>query len=185
MPVLGDSRSPGLLLSLRPSPPPVSPSVPRHPFSALASRGGRTLSGPGPDKVFLLSEVLASSLVSSVNHALGKLLDIWHQIGIKEEMQLERMQAVKQHIEVKGVVVVWEGCLLTLHLCPFLCPATILPTPRFLLGGLCSASSLCIPPAVPGVLHGLWGLQLVPFPPSQTGSCSGDVQRDRCSQWGG
>uniref|UniRef100_A0A674K3Q2 Protein regulator of cytokinesis 1 n=1 Tax=Terrapene triunguis TaxID=2587831 RepID=A0A674K3Q2_9SAUR len=30
-----------------------------------------------------------------------KLLDIWHQIGIKEEMQLERMQAVKQHIEAE------------------------------------------------------------------------------------
>ncbi|XP_074850659.1 protein regulator of cytokinesis 1-like isoform X2 [Carettochelys insculpta] len=45
------------------------------------------------------SEALASALVSSVNHALGTLLDIWHEIGIKEEMQLERMQAVKQHIE--------------------------------------------------------------------------------------
>ncbi|XP_074809705.1 protein regulator of cytokinesis 1-like isoform X3 [Natator depressus] len=58
------------------------------------------------------SEVLASSLVSSVNHALGKLLDIWHQIGIKEEMQLERMQAVKQHIEDLLNEMITEECQL-------------------------------------------------------------------------
>ncbi|XP_075770100.1 protein regulator of cytokinesis 1-like isoform X1 [Pelodiscus sinensis] len=58
------------------------------------------------------SEALAASLVSSVNHALGELLDIWQQIGIKEEMQLERMQAVKQHIEDLLNEMIMEECQL-------------------------------------------------------------------------
>uniref|UniRef100_A0A674J713 Protein regulator of cytokinesis 1 n=1 Tax=Terrapene triunguis TaxID=2587831 RepID=A0A674J713_9SAUR len=41
-----------------------------------------------------------------------KLLDIWHQIGIKEEMQLERMQAVKQHIEDLLNEMITEECQL-------------------------------------------------------------------------
>ncbi|XP_070598396.1 protein regulator of cytokinesis 1-like isoform X2 [Erythrolamprus reginae] len=45
------------------------------------------------------SEVLASSLVSSVNHALGKLLDLWNEMGINKERQMERMQTAKSHIE--------------------------------------------------------------------------------------
>lgn len=50
--------------------------------------------------VFLLSEVLASSLVNSVTLAVGKLLDLWNEMGIGHDLQLERMQAAKAHIEV-------------------------------------------------------------------------------------
>ncbi|XP_072848038.2 protein regulator of cytokinesis 1 isoform X2 [Pogona vitticeps] len=46
------------------------------------------------------SEVLASSLVNSVTQAVGKLLDLWNEMGISHELQLERMQAAKAHIEV-------------------------------------------------------------------------------------
>ncbi|KAM6469592.1 protein regulator of cytokinesis 1-like isoform 1-T1 [Liasis olivaceus] len=45
------------------------------------------------------SEVLASSLVNCVTQALGKLLDLWNAMGIGKELQLERMQAAKAHIE--------------------------------------------------------------------------------------
>ncbi|XP_013922762.1 PREDICTED: protein regulator of cytokinesis 1-like [Thamnophis sirtalis] len=45
------------------------------------------------------SEILASSLVNSVNQALGKLLDLWNAMGISKELQLERMEAAKLHIE--------------------------------------------------------------------------------------
>ncbi|XP_058025459.1 protein regulator of cytokinesis 1-like isoform X1 [Ahaetulla prasina] len=45
------------------------------------------------------SEMLASSLVNSVNQALGRLLDLWNAMGISKELQLERMQAAKSHIE--------------------------------------------------------------------------------------
>ncbi|KAH0628441.1 hypothetical protein JD844_009613 [Phrynosoma platyrhinos] len=46
------------------------------------------------------SEVLASSLVNSVTQALGKLQDLWNEMGISRELQMERMQAAKSHIEV-------------------------------------------------------------------------------------
>ncbi|KAL7988572.1 hypothetical protein Chor_007491 [Crotalus horridus] len=46
------------------------------------------------------SEILASSLVNSVNQALGKLLDLWNAMGISKELQLERMQVAKSHIEM-------------------------------------------------------------------------------------
>ncbi|XP_026528635.1 protein regulator of cytokinesis 1-like isoform X2 [Notechis scutatus] len=45
------------------------------------------------------SEVLASSLLNSVNQAIGKLLDLWDEMGIGKELQLERMHAAKFYIE--------------------------------------------------------------------------------------
>ncbi|XP_053146581.1 protein regulator of cytokinesis 1-like isoform X2 [Hemicordylus capensis] len=45
------------------------------------------------------SEVLASSLVNSVTMALSNLLDLWNEMGISRELQLERMQMAKTHIE--------------------------------------------------------------------------------------
>ncbi|XP_044299928.1 protein regulator of cytokinesis 1-like [Varanus komodoensis] len=45
------------------------------------------------------SELLASSLINSVTQALGRLLDLWNEMGINRELQLERMQAAKAHIE--------------------------------------------------------------------------------------
>ncbi|XP_018108386.1 protein regulator of cytokinesis 1 isoform X3 [Xenopus laevis] len=45
------------------------------------------------------SEVLAASLISSMNHALSRLMDIWDGLGIKEEMRMRRMEEVKKHIE--------------------------------------------------------------------------------------
>ncbi|XP_062984523.1 protein regulator of cytokinesis 1-like [Elgaria multicarinata webbii] len=49
--------------------------------------------------LFLSSELLASSLVNSVTQALGRLLDLWNEMGIGKELQLERMQMAKAHIE--------------------------------------------------------------------------------------
>nr|XP_060619702.1 protein regulator of cytokinesis 1-like isoform X2 [Anolis sagrei ordinatus] len=46
------------------------------------------------------SEVLAASLVNSVTQALGKLQDLWNEMGISRELQVERMQAAKGHIEI-------------------------------------------------------------------------------------
>ncbi|XP_018088337.1 protein regulator of cytokinesis 1, gene 2 S homeolog isoform X2 [Xenopus laevis] len=45
------------------------------------------------------SEVLAATLISSMNHALARLMDIWDGLGIKEEMRLRRMEEVKKHVE--------------------------------------------------------------------------------------
>ncbi|XP_077201725.1 protein regulator of cytokinesis 1-like isoform X2 [Paroedura picta] len=45
------------------------------------------------------SEILAASLVNSVTQALANLLDLWNEMGMKKELQLERMQTVKVHIE--------------------------------------------------------------------------------------
>ncbi|KAM4710296.1 protein regulator of cytokinesis 1-like isoform 2-T2 [Discoglossus pictus] len=45
------------------------------------------------------SEIVASTLISSLNHALARLIDIWDGLGIKEEMRLRRMEEVKKHIE--------------------------------------------------------------------------------------
>ncbi|KAG5835165.1 hypothetical protein ANANG_G00269240 [Anguilla anguilla] len=45
------------------------------------------------------SEALAVSLVSGINMAMGRLVDIWDSIGIMEEQRVERMEAVKKHIE--------------------------------------------------------------------------------------
>uniref|UniRef100_A0A8C5WW00 Protein regulator of cytokinesis 1 n=1 Tax=Laticauda laticaudata TaxID=8630 RepID=A0A8C5WW00_LATLA len=43
--------------------------------------------------------ILASSLLNSVNQAIGKLLDLWDAMGIGKELQLERMHAAKSYIE--------------------------------------------------------------------------------------
>ncbi|KAL0965716.1 hypothetical protein UPYG_G00284810 [Umbra pygmaea] len=45
------------------------------------------------------SEALASSLVTGVNIAMARLVDIWDSIGIMEEQRLERMETAKKHIE--------------------------------------------------------------------------------------
>ncbi|KAJ8393958.1 hypothetical protein AAFF_G00054910 [Aldrovandia affinis] len=45
------------------------------------------------------SEALAVSLVSGINIAMGRLVDIWDSIGIMEEQRVERMETVKKHIE--------------------------------------------------------------------------------------
>ncbi|XP_062822448.1 protein regulator of cytokinesis 1-like isoform X2 [Anolis carolinensis] len=45
------------------------------------------------------SEVLAASLVNSVTQALGKLQNLWDEMGISRELQMERMQAAKGRIE--------------------------------------------------------------------------------------
>lgn len=46
------------------------------------------------------SEALAFSLVTEINHAMARLVDIWDSIGIMEEQRVERMQTVKKHIDV-------------------------------------------------------------------------------------
>ncbi|XP_067279637.1 protein regulator of cytokinesis 1 [Pseudorasbora parva] len=45
------------------------------------------------------SEALAFSLVTEINHAMAKLVDIWDSIGIMEDQRVERMQTVKKHID--------------------------------------------------------------------------------------
>ncbi|OXB77589.1 UNVERIFIED_CONTAM: hypothetical protein H355_002898, partial [Colinus virginianus] len=45
------------------------------------------------------SEVLAAEAVSCLNRALDALRDIWEEIGIPEEMRLERTGTVKKHIK--------------------------------------------------------------------------------------
>ncbi|KAJ8339129.1 hypothetical protein SKAU_G00359150 [Synaphobranchus kaupii] len=45
------------------------------------------------------SEALAFSLVSGINMAMARLVDIWDSIGIMEEQRVERMETVKKHIE--------------------------------------------------------------------------------------
>ncbi|XP_048360591.1 protein regulator of cytokinesis 1-like isoform X2 [Sphaerodactylus townsendi] len=45
------------------------------------------------------SEVLAASVVNSITQALADLLDLWNDLGITKEKQLERMETVKAHIE--------------------------------------------------------------------------------------
>lgn len=46
------------------------------------------------------SEALAFSLVTEINHAMARLVDIWDSIGIMEDQRVERMQTVKKHIDV-------------------------------------------------------------------------------------
>ncbi|XP_029511398.2 protein regulator of cytokinesis 1-like isoform X2 [Oncorhynchus nerka] len=46
------------------------------------------------------SEALAFSLVTGINHAMARLVDIWDSMGIMEEQRVERMETVKKHIEV-------------------------------------------------------------------------------------
>ncbi|TSX03300.1 Sulfate anion transporter 1 [Bagarius yarrelli] len=46
------------------------------------------------------AEALASSLVTDINHAIARLVDIWDSIGIMEDQRIERMQTVKKYIEV-------------------------------------------------------------------------------------
>lgn len=43
---------------------------------------------------------MASSLITGINHAMARLVDIWDSIGIMEEQRIERMQTVKNYIEV-------------------------------------------------------------------------------------
>ncbi|XP_036382775.1 protein regulator of cytokinesis 1-like [Megalops cyprinoides] len=45
------------------------------------------------------SEALAFSLVTGINLAMARLVDIWDSIGIMEDQRVERMQTVKRHIE--------------------------------------------------------------------------------------
>ncbi|KAK2827392.1 hypothetical protein Q7C36_018318 [Tachysurus vachellii] len=45
------------------------------------------------------SQALASSLVTDINHAMARLVDIWDSIGIMEDQRIERMQTVKKYIE--------------------------------------------------------------------------------------
>ncbi|XP_055722377.1 protein regulator of cytokinesis 1-like isoform X1 [Salvelinus fontinalis] len=45
------------------------------------------------------SEALAFSLVTGINHAMARLVDIWDSMGIMEEQRVERMETVKKHIE--------------------------------------------------------------------------------------
>ncbi|XP_048811668.1 protein regulator of cytokinesis 1 isoform X3 [Lagopus muta] len=45
------------------------------------------------------SEVLAAEAVSCLNRALSALRDIWEEIGIPEELRLERTGAAKNHIK--------------------------------------------------------------------------------------
>lgn len=49
------------------------------------------------------SEALAFSLVTGINIAKAKLVDIWDNIGIMEEQRVERMETVKKHIEVSFI----------------------------------------------------------------------------------
>lgn len=51
------------------------------------------------------SEALAFSLVTEINHAMARLVDIWDSIGIMEEQRVERMQTVKKHIDVSNALV--------------------------------------------------------------------------------
>lgn len=54
--------------------------------------------------MFVSSEILASTLVHSVTEALAKLLGLWTEMGISTEKQVERMQTVKAHIEVRSAL---------------------------------------------------------------------------------
>ncbi|XP_072570386.1 protein regulator of cytokinesis 1 isoform X2 [Paramormyrops kingsleyae] len=47
----------------------------------------------------LLSEALVFSLVTGINLAMARLVDIWDSIGILEDQRVERMETVKKHIE--------------------------------------------------------------------------------------
>ncbi|NXN28575.1 PRC1 regulator, partial [Nycticryphes semicollaris] len=46
-----------------------------------------------------LSEVLAAETVMCLNRAMATLRDIWEEIGIPEKLQLERTEAVKDHMK--------------------------------------------------------------------------------------
>ncbi|NWH80501.1 PRC1 regulator, partial [Piaya cayana] len=45
------------------------------------------------------SDVVAAEAVSLLNGAMAALRDIWEEIGIPEEMRLERIETVKRHIK--------------------------------------------------------------------------------------
>ncbi|XP_046900995.1 protein regulator of cytokinesis 1 isoform X2 [Hypomesus transpacificus] len=45
------------------------------------------------------SEALAFSLVTGINMAMARLVDIWDSIGIMEDKRVQRMETVKKHIE--------------------------------------------------------------------------------------
>ncbi|NWQ82331.1 PRC1 regulator, partial [Columbina picui] len=45
------------------------------------------------------SEVLAAEAVSCLNRAMAALRDIWEEIGIPEELRLERTEVVRKHIK--------------------------------------------------------------------------------------
>lgn len=46
--------------------------------------------------------MLAAEAVSCLNRAMAALRDIWEEIGIPEELRLERTETVKKHIKVRG-----------------------------------------------------------------------------------
>ncbi|NXV76413.1 PRC1 regulator, partial [Atlantisia rogersi] len=45
------------------------------------------------------SEVMAAEVVSCLNRAMAELRDIWEEIGIPDELRLERTGAVRNHIK--------------------------------------------------------------------------------------
>ncbi|XP_053933166.1 protein regulator of cytokinesis 1 isoform X2 [Cuculus canorus] len=58
------------------------------------------------------SDVVAAEAVSLLNGAMAALRDIWEEIGIPEEMRLERIQTVKRHIkEILDLMVAEEESL--------------------------------------------------------------------------
>lgn len=70
---------------------------------AAASRAPGPVRRPlMPARPHALSEILAAETVSCLNQAMAVLQDIWDEIGIPEKQQLERTEAVKKHIEVRG-----------------------------------------------------------------------------------
>lgn len=92
--------------------------------------------------VCLISEALASSLVTEINIAMAKLVDIWDSIGIMEEQRVERMQTVKKHIDVS-----------------FLCSDCTLPSPSS--GDLAPSSAMTysLPGSVAFYDHGRRGFK--------------------------
>ncbi|XP_053317669.1 protein regulator of cytokinesis 1-like [Spea bombifrons] len=45
------------------------------------------------------SELLASSLITSMNHTFARLMDIWDELGLLEEKRMMRMEEVKHCVE--------------------------------------------------------------------------------------
>lgn len=45
---------------------------------------------------------MLAEAVSCLNRALSALGDIWEEIGIPEELRVERTGAVKKHVKVSG-----------------------------------------------------------------------------------
>ncbi|KAM8938831.1 protein regulator of cytokinesis 1-like [Pelodytes ibericus] len=45
------------------------------------------------------SEILASSVIATMNRSFARLMDIWDELGIQEEKRLERMEEAEKYIE--------------------------------------------------------------------------------------